>query len=163
MAGLRGVVHPVVVKAISFDLDLLSGQTVVRAEGCVVCDICGTWTYFIQNNCSTLLGTGALGGRRCTPYLIRQTSFTRYMHYKLASDANTYNKLQRNKAQALPWNKLIEDGNVVVNLGLMALGNALGNPHNVAHLLLLELDIGVEDAMVELLHERHLVQVDLPE
>lgn len=44
----------------------------------------------------------------------------------------------------------LEDGYVVVNLGTVPLGNALGDPDNVSTLLLLELDVGVEDAEVEL-------------
>lgn len=50
---------------------------------------------------------------------------------------------------------------VVVNLGAVALSNALGNPDNVAALLLLQLDVRVEDSVVELVHEGELVQVNL--
>ena len=51
--------------------------------------------------------------------------------------------------------------NIVVYLGAVALSNAFGNPDNVATLLFLQLDIGVEDAIVELVHERELVQLNL--
>lgn len=43
----------------------------------------------------------------------------------------------------------------------MALRNALGNPHNVADLLLLQFHVRVEHAEVELLHEGKLVEMHL--
>lgn len=43
--------------------------------------------------------------------------------------------------------------NVVIDLGSVALCNALGNPHDVPALLLLEPHVRVEDSKVELLHE----------
>ena len=54
-----------------------------------------------------------------------------------------------------------EDGDVVVNLGPVALRNALADPDDVATLLLLQLEEGVEDSKVELLHESILVQPHL--
>ena len=54
-----------------------------------------------------------------------------------------------------------EDGDVVVDLGSVALGDALADPDDVAALLLLQLEEGVEDAKVELLHEGILVQPHL--
>lgn len=55
----------------------------------------------------------------------------------------------------------LEDGDIIVNLGAVALGDALGDPHNVATLLLLELHKGVEDTEVELVQEGQLVQFHL--
>lgn len=55
----------------------------------------------------------------------------------------------------------LEDGNVVVDLGPVPLGDALCNPHNVAALLLLQLHKGVEDSKVELVEEGQLVQLYL--
>lgn len=55
----------------------------------------------------------------------------------------------------------LEDGDIIVNLGAVALGDALGDPHNVATLLLLELHKGVEDTKVELVQEGQLVQFHL--
>lgn len=55
----------------------------------------------------------------------------------------------------------LEDGNVVVDLGPVPLGNALCNPHNVAALLLLQLHEGIEDSEVELVEEGQLVQLYL--
>lgn len=54
-----------------------------------------------------------------------------------------------------------EDGDVVVDLGAVPLGDALGDPHDVPALLLLQLDVGVENAEVELVEEGQLVQLDL--
>lgn len=54
-----------------------------------------------------------------------------------------------------------EDGNVVVDLGAVPLGDALGDPHDVPALLLLQLDVGVENAEVELVEEGQLVQLHL--
>lgn len=54
-----------------------------------------------------------------------------------------------------------EDGDVVVNLGAVPLGDALGDPHDVPAFLLLQLDVGVEDAEVELVEEGQLVELDL--
>lgn len=48
---------------------------------------------------------------------------------------------------------MLEDRDVVINLGPMALGDALGNPHNVATFLLLELHKGIENTKVELVPE----------
>lgn len=53
----------------------------------------------------------------------------------------------------------LQDGNVIVDLGAMLLSNALRDPDNVAALLLLKAKVRVEDATVELLHER--VHVEL--
>lgn len=55
----------------------------------------------------------------------------------------------------------LEDGNVVVDLGAMPLGDALSDPHDVSALLLLQLDVGVENAEVELVEEGQLVQLHL--
>ena len=53
----------------------------------------------------------------------------------------------------------LQDRNVVVNLGPVLLGDALGDPDDVAALLLLEAQVGVEDPAVELLHEGIHVQL----
>lgn len=45
---------------------------------------------------------------------------------------------------------MLKDGDVVVDLGAMALGNALSNPHNVATFLFLKLHKGIKDTKVEL-------------
>lgn len=55
----------------------------------------------------------------------------------------------------------LENGNVIVDLGAMLLRHTLGDPHDVAALLLLQLQIRVEHAKVELLDEREHVQLDL--
>ena len=55
---------------------------------------------------------------------------------------------------------MLEDRDIVVNLGAVALGDALGNPH-VATLLLLELHKGVENTKVELVQKGQLVQFHL--
>ena len=55
----------------------------------------------------------------------------------------------------------LKDGNVVVDLGAVPLGDALCDPHDVPALLLLQLDVGVEDAEVELVEEGQLVQLHL--
>lgn len=60
-----------------------------------------------------------------------------------------------------PWARALEDGDVVVNLGAVALGNALGNPYDVATFLLLELHKSVENTKVELVQEGQLVQFHL--
>lgn len=54
-----------------------------------------------------------------------------------------------------------EDGNVVVDLGSVALGDALRDPHNVAAFLLLEFHESIEDAKVELVQKSQLVQLHL--
>lgn len=59
------------------------------------------------------------------------------------------------------WARVLKDGDIVVNLGTVALGNALSNPHNVATLLFLELHKGIEDTKVELVQEGQLVQFHL--
>lgn len=48
---------------------------------------------------------------------------------------------------------MLEDGDVVVNLGAMALCNALSNPHNVSAFLFLKLHKGIKDTKVELVQE----------
>lgn len=55
----------------------------------------------------------------------------------------------------------LEDGNVVVDLGAVPLGDALGDPDNVPALLLLQLDVGVENTEVELVEEGQLIQLHL--
>ena len=55
----------------------------------------------------------------------------------------------------------LEDGDVVINLGAMLLGNAFGNPDNVSALLLLELQVRVEDSEMELLHKAVNIQLHL--
>lgn len=56
---------------------------------------------------------------------------------------------------------MLEDRDIIVNLGAVALGNTLSNPHNVATLLLLELHKSIEDTKVELVQEGQLVQLHL--
>jgi len=55
----------------------------------------------------------------------------------------------------------LKDGDVVIDLGAVFLRNALRDPDNVPALLLLQLQVGVEHAAVELLHERVHVQLHL--
>jgi hypothetical protein len=55
----------------------------------------------------------------------------------------------------------LEDGNVVVDFCAVFLGDTLCDPHDVAALLLLELQIRVEHTKVELLHEGHHIQTHL--
>lgn len=54
-----------------------------------------------------------------------------------------------------------ENWNVVVDFGAVPLGNALCDPDDVPALLLLQLDVGVKDAEVELVEEGQLVQLHL--
>ena len=54
-----------------------------------------------------------------------------------------------------------EDWDVVVNLCPVALSHTLADPDDVATLLLLQLEEGVEHTEVELLHKRVLVQPHL--
>jgi len=54
-----------------------------------------------------------------------------------------------------------EDGDVVVDLGAVPLGDALGDPHDVPALLLLQLHVGVEHTEVELVEEGELVELHL--
>lgn len=56
---------------------------------------------------------------------------------------------------------LLEDRNVAVDFGSVTLCYALSDPDDVANLLLLELDVGIEDAELELVHERVLHQLHL--
>lgn len=60
----------------------------------------------------------------------------------------------------------LHDGDVVVNLGSVLLGDALCNPHNVATFLFLEAEVGIEHSKVELVEESidiepHLVLKEL--
>lgn len=54
-----------------------------------------------------------------------------------------------------------EDGDVVVYLGLSSLCHTLGDPDDVAALLLLQFDVGIKHAEVELLQEGEHVELDL--
>lgn len=47
----------------------------------------------------------------------------------------------------------LQDWNVIVDLGAVLLGHAFGDPDDIAALLLFQLQVGVEDSEVELLHE----------
>lgn len=53
----------------------------------------------------------------------------------------------------------LEDWDVLRHLGLLSLHNTLGNPNNVADLLLLQLEVRVKHAVAELLHEAEFVQL----
>ena len=55
----------------------------------------------------------------------------------------------------------LEDGDVVVNLCPVALSHTLADPDDVATLLFLQLEEGVEDPEVELLHESVHVKLHL--
>lgn len=55
----------------------------------------------------------------------------------------------------------LEDGDVVVYLGLLSLCDTLGDPDDVATLLLLQFDVGVKYPEVELLQESKCVQLHL--
>jgi len=59
------------------------------------------------------------------------------------------------------WSINLQDWDVVIDLGPVALCHTLGDPNDVAALLLLELEQGVEDAIVELLQESINVQLHL--
>lgn len=63
--------------------------------------------------------------------------------------------------QAISFFTYLENRNVVIDLGAMFLRNTLGYPHDVPALLLLEFQVGVEDAKVELLQKREDVEADL--
>ena len=54
-----------------------------------------------------------------------------------------------------------KDRNVVIDLGAVPLGDALGDPHDVPALLLLQLDVGIEDTEVELVEKSQFVQLHL--
>lgn len=54
-----------------------------------------------------------------------------------------------------------EDGDVVIDFGAVPLGDALGDPDNVPALLLLQLDVGVENAEMELVQESQFIQLHL--
>ena len=55
----------------------------------------------------------------------------------------------------------LKDRNVIVDFSSVTLRDALGDPDDVSAFLLFQLEEGVEDAEVELLHERIHVQFDL--
>ena len=55
----------------------------------------------------------------------------------------------------------LEDGYVVVYLGLLPLCDTLSDPDDVAALLLLQFDVGVKHPEVELLQECECVQLHL--
>ena len=55
----------------------------------------------------------------------------------------------------------LKDRYVVVDLGLVPLRDTLCDPEDVANLLLLQPDVGVEYAQVELLQEGQHVQLHL--
>ena len=57
----------------------------------------------------------------------------------------------------------LPDWNIVVDLGLVLLRDALCDPDDVAALLLLQLQVGVEGSVVELLQERVDVEANLRE
>ena len=56
---------------------------------------------------------------------------------------------------------IVKNWDVVINLGLVVLCDALGYPDDVAALLLLQLEEGVEHPKVELLHERVHIELHL--
>ena len=55
----------------------------------------------------------------------------------------------------------LKDRNVIVDFSSVTLRDALGDPDDVSAFLLFQLEEGVEDAEVELLHECIHVQFDL--
>ncbi len=55
----------------------------------------------------------------------------------------------------------LENGDVGIDFCAMALRDTFGDPYNVSHFLLLQLDVGVEHTKVELLHERIQVELNL--
>ena len=57
----------------------------------------------------------------------------------------------------------LEDGDVVVDLRLLSLCDTLCDPDDVASLLLLQLEVGVEHAQMELLQKGQRVQLHLRE
>ena len=57
-------------------------------------------------------------------------------------------------------NDCLKDGNVVIDLCLMLLCHAFGDPYNVTAFLFLELQIRVEDPEMELLHECVHIEAD---
>ena len=56
---------------------------------------------------------------------------------------------------------IVKNRDVVINLGLVVLCDTLGYPDDVAALLLLQLEEGVEHPEVELLHERVHIKLHL--
>lgn len=52
-------------------------------------------------------------------------------------------------------------GYVVINFGPVFLGDALRNPNDIAALLLLQFQVGVENAEMKLLQKRHHIQFHL--
>lgn len=56
-------------------------------------------------------------------------------------------------------NNGLKDADIVVQFIALLLANTLGNPHQVADLLLFELEVRAVDGVVELLVEGELVQV----
>lgn len=54
----------------------------------------------------------------------------------------------------------LENRNVVINLGTVLLGNTLSNPHNVAALLFLQFEVGIENSKVELVEESIDIEAD---
>lgn len=63
--------------------------------------------------------------------------------------------------QCCQLTKYLKNGNVVVDFGSMLLRHAFADPHNVAALLLLQFQIRIEHAEVELLQECVHVQSNL--
>lgn len=55
----------------------------------------------------------------------------------------------------------LEDGDVVIDLCSVFLSYTLGDPDDIAALLLLEFQVRIENAKVELLHKSVHVQFDL--
>jgi hypothetical protein len=55
----------------------------------------------------------------------------------------------------------LKDGNKVLDPITSILSNTFGDPRNTADLMLLEFEIAKEDAILELLEEGELVQMDL--
>lgn len=69
--------------------------------------------------------------------------------------SNLIKKRQTIKSQCL------KDWNVVVDLGTMLLSHAFRNPDHIPAFLLLQLQIGIENAIVKLLHKSVDIQFDL--
>lgn len=60
------------------------------------------------------------------------------------------------------WTSInLKYGDVIVDLGPVALGDTLCDPHNVTTLLLLQFDVRIKDTEVELVQEGQFIQLHL--
>lgn len=57
----------------------------------------------------------------------------------------------------LDGGRLLQDGDIAIDSVFLVLGDTFRDPHNVSDLLLLELNVGIKHAIVELLLESKFV------